>query len=186
MGIILTRRKRVGRWLRPRRWLPKHWVTFGVTVNGHQVLLFGRRFWGVSAFRITRPDGDVLIWPDASSYQEVSKVKKRKQGAEPTAASHLAAVESAVFGKMHALVAHCAATRYDDGDPRKPGWITIKTAGSAWIVEAKDPDTSSKLTAIQPTLDDALALLSLLLEAEEAPWEHDQWLAAAAAKAKKK
>lgn len=94
----------------------------------------------------------------------------------PDAPKHLAAVESNVFSKLMALVAHCAVTRYDDGDPRKPGWFTVKTMGSAWIVQVKDPDAALSLTATGQTLDDALCLAELLLSSDEAPWEPDPFL----------
>jgi len=89
---------------------------------------------------------------------------------------HLAAMESAVFSKLHSLVAHCAITKYEDGDPRKPGWFTIKTMGSAWVVQVKEPDTALQLSAVGQTLDDALALIDILLTSEEAPWEPDPFL----------
>jgi len=89
---------------------------------------------------------------------------------------HLAAIESTVFSKLHGLVSHCCVTRYDDGDPRKPGWFTIKTLGSAWVVQVKDPDAALSLTATGPTLDDALALAEILITSEEAPWEPDAFL----------
>lgn len=89
---------------------------------------------------------------------------------------HLAAVESNVFTKLPALVAHCAVTKYDDGDPRRPGWFTVKTMGSAWIVQVKDPDAALSLSATGQSLDDALILADLLLSSEEAPWEPDNFL----------
>jgi hypothetical protein len=98
---------------------------------------------------------------------------------------HLAAIESNVFTKLMGLVAHCCVTKYDDGDPRKPGWFTVKTMGSAWVVQVKDPDSAMSLSATGQTLDDALALADLLLTAEEAPWEPDPFLKRAAAPAKK-
>lgn len=105
-------------------------------------------------------------------------VKKKNQsvagGDSPF--KHLAAMESKVLDKFFNLVAHCAITKYDDGDPRRPGWITLKTMGSAWVLEAKDPDSCSRMTASAGTLDDALTLLDLLLGSEEAPWEPDPWL----------
>jgi len=94
-------------------------------------------------------------------------------------------MESVILAKYHSLVAHCAATRYDDGDPRQPGWFTVKTLGSAWLVEVKDPDTCARLVVIQATLDDAITLAALLLDSEECPWEPDPWLTAAKAKKKK-
>lgn len=103
----------------------------------------------------------------------------------PDGVKHLAAVESNVFSKLQALVAHCCVTKYDDGDPRKPGWFTIKTMGSAWVVQVKDPDACLQLQATAQSLDDALALADLLVGSEEAPWEPDSFLRAAAAKSRK-
>jgi hypothetical protein len=101
------------------------------------------------------------------------------------APSHLAAVESVLFSRLQPLVSHCTDTRYDTGEARQVGWWTVKTMGSAWVVEVKDPDTCSRLVVVQQTLDDALMLASVLLESEEAPWEPDPWLTAAKAKRKK-
>lgn len=98
---------------------------------------------------------------------------------------HLAAVESNVFAKLTSLVAHCCVTRYDDGEPRKPGWFTVKTMGSAWVVQVKEPDTCLQLQATAQSLDDALALADLLLGSEEAPWEPDLFLRSQAARSKK-
>lgn len=91
---------------------------------------------------------------------------------------HLAAMESNVFAKLHNVVAHCAVTRYDDGDPRQPGWITVKTMGSAWIVQIKDPDSCMQMSCTAQSLDDALCLADLMLGAESAPWEPDPFLRA--------
>ena len=114
-------------------------------------------------------------------------MKRKRQGDSAVPVSkHLAALESVVFGKLQAIVSHIGVTQYDDGEARKPGWITLSTLGSSWKVEAKDPDSCSKLVVVQTTLDDALALLCVLLESEEAPWEPDTWLAASAAKSKAK
>jgi len=93
-----------------------------------------------------------------------------------TGPQHLAAIDTSFFGKHLELVKHCCITRYDDGDPRKPGWFTIKTMGSAWVVQVKDPDAALSLTATGQTLDDALTLADLLLGSEEAPWEPDPFL----------
>lgn len=113
-------------------------------------------------------------------------VKKRSVESGASEAAHVAAVESVLLAKMHPLVAHCAATKYDDGSPRKPGWWTLKTMGAAWVVEVKDPDTCSRMVVVQQTVDDALALASVLLESDDAPWEPDPWLKANEAKQKKK
>lgn len=103
----------------------------------------------------------------------------------PTAANpakeirkHLAAVESSVLHQFPALVQHCCVTAYDDGDPRKPGWFTVKTMGSSWVIQLKDPDAQVSLTATAQTLDDALSLAELLISGDDAPWEPDHFLRA--------
>lgn len=103
--------------------------------------------------------------------KNVASVPKPGEGPQ-----HLAAIESNVFTRLMGLVAHCCITRYEDGDPRKPGWFTVKTMGSAWIVQVKDPDAALSLSATGQTLDDALCLADLLLTSEEAPWEPDPFL----------
>lgn len=103
-------------------------------------------------------------------------MKKRTAPANAAGAAHLAPLESDIFGRLHGLVKHMALTRYDDGDVRKPGWIVLKTFGSSWQIEVKDPDSALALRVLGPTLDDALALCCLLIESDEAPWEPDPWL----------
>lgn len=113
-------------------------------------------------------------------------MKRRSAPQEDKGVLHLAAVESDYLSKLRPLVNHCCHTQYEDKTPRKPGWWTVKTMGSAWIIEVKDPDSCSRLVVVQQTLDDALTLASVLLESEEAPWEPDPWLKAAEAKGKRK
>lgn len=116
-------------------------------------------------------------------------MKKRTGVAAPSPGDgpkHLAAMESIVFSKLHSLVAHCSVTRYDDGDPRVPGWWTVKTVGSSWVVQLKEPDTCLQMQVHGQTLDDALALADLLLGSDEAPWEPDPWARANREKSKKK
>lgn len=142
-----------------------------------KLVLCWKPFFGIYPLAIVPRDclglneGDWLQRPEKA-------VKKKNTASSPEAGRvHLAAVESNMFTKLHPLVEHMACTRYDDGDVRVPGWITIKTQGSAWQVQVKDPDSASSFVAVANSLDDALALASLLLEAEETPWEHDKWLA---------
>lgn len=91
---------------------------------------------------------------------------------------HLAAVESNLLCQFPSLIAHLAVTRYDDGDPRQTGWVQLRTQGAIWQVTAKDPDGCASLTATGGSIDDALALLELLLSAPDAPWEPDRFLMA--------
>jgi hypothetical protein len=116
-----------------------------------------------------------------------SRMKKRApqatQGAGP---EHLAAMETRVFGDLGNITAHCAVVRYEDGSPRQPGWVTMRTLGGAWQVTAKEPDAGCQLVSVANTLDDALAQLDLLLGAEDAPWELDPWARTKAAQKDKK
>lgn len=116
---------------------------------------------------------DIEYWP---SLRDLMKKKVVGAVGSAGASKHLAPVESNIFDKLHQLVAHCAVVRYDDGDPRRPGWFTVKTLGAAWVVEVKDPDACARLTATADTLDNALVLADMLLGAEEAPWEADPFL----------
>lgn len=88
---------------------------------------------------------------------------------------HLAPIDTKSMKEFPNLVMHCSVTRYDDGDPRQPGWFTIKTQGSAWVVVLKDPDSVTQMQCLGNTLDDALALAELLAGSDDAPWEVDQW-----------
>lgn len=91
---------------------------------------------------------------------------------------HSAAMESALFGRLLPFLAHMAVNRYEDGEPRKPGWVTLKTLGAIWVVQMKEPDTALSLTVTGQTIDDALALADLMLQSDEAPWEPDAFLRA--------
>jgi len=118
-----------------------------------------------------------MEYPDMGIKKRESKAKDLK---------HLAALETAIFSDRLALVEHCALLQYEDGSPRVPGWITIKTQGAAWVVQVKDPDSLSSFSSVAPTLDGALDTAALLLSCDDAPWEADRWLADAANRAKKK
>lgn len=141
---------------------------------------------GTTLYSLNRPSGVRLWAASAVSYDEVWKVKKKQPPSNTGGQKHLASVESNILAQCHALVKHCAVTQYDDGEPRRPGWLTIKTFGSAWQVEAKDPDSCLSLRVVENSLDEALQLLALLLESEEAPWELDTWLQQQAMKNRKK
>lgn len=181
----LVRNVSCGR-VRPRRWLGRDVACWVVQIGRAKVLLIGRRGFGISAWSMTRADGVHRLWRDCTYFGDLFVKKRKPRDAGADVPPHLAAVESDLFGRLLPLVAHCAETRYDDGTARTPGWWTVKTMGSAWVVEVKDPDTCSRLVVVQQTLDDALTLASVLLESDEAPWEPDPWMKAAQAKKKSK
>jgi len=120
--------------------------------------------------------------------EQEAKVKKRvpnPTAPENGAFAHNASIETKLFKDCPQFVSHLTTTRYDDGTPRQPGWVSIQTRGAAWIVTVKDPDAGAKLNATGNTLDDALALAELLLSSEEAPWEVDPFLQGQQKKKKK-
>lgn len=175
----VSSRKPVRRAIRPGQRLElrtaKHLVIFAY---------LGRE--GTKLSRWEGPHG-VQTWePLEFTYWEVIRMKKKTPPTNAGGQKHLAAVESNILAQCMALVKHCAIVQYDDGTPRKPGWVTIKTFGSAWQIEAKDPDSCLSLRVIENSLDEALQLLALLLESDEAPWEVDSWLQQQAMKLKKK
>ena len=112
--------------------------------------------------------------PDVSWERPCMKKKNAKTGAE--AGNHVAAVETKIFDGMMAIIEHMALTRYEDGDPRVPGWLRIDTHGAAWRVKVNDVDSGMSFTSIAETLDKALETAALWLACDEAPWELDRFL----------
>lgn len=103
-------------------------------------------------------------------------MKKRAAKTEGADVRHVAALETNILRDLLPLVEHCAVKKYDDGDPREPGWIQVRTQGAAWSVTVKDPDTCTSFQAVADTLDKALETAALLLSCDDAPWERDIWL----------
>jgi hypothetical protein len=170
---------------RPRRWSSRNWVGYDLAALSGVLHLMSKNWFGITAMAYTRRGETVSLWGGATYVGDVVMKKRKPRMAGDEVPPHLAAMESSIFARLHSLVAHCCATRYDDGSARTVGWWTVKTMGSAWIVEVKDPDTCSRLTVVQQTLDDALVLAALLLDSEDAPWEPDPWMKSQAAKKKK-
>lgn len=183
---ITSRRFRV-RWTRPRRWTPRRKVLYHLIWGCIRLSIWYRPWRGFHLAAVTWTDRqESVVVPQPVTKEH--RVKKRKPGGggTDTLASHLAPIESNVLAKLFNLVQHCAVVRYDDGESRQPGWFTVKTAGSAWVVQVKDPDSCCSLQAIGNTLDDALALADLLLGADDAPWEVDRFLKKQEAEKRKK
>ncbi len=86
---------------------------------------------------------------------------------------HSAAMESKLFGELLNIVKHQVITRWDDGEPRIPGTIIWRVEGTLHKLIAKEPSLRLQLPVVANTVDDAWALLDLLLGSEETPWEHD-------------
>lgn len=129
----------------------------------------------------------VFSWLETAGgrHYERPSMKKKAGALTHSDSKHLAPIESNYFSQLLALVEHAAVRKYDDGDPREPGWFTIKTQGAAWVVQVKDPDSACSFSAVGETLDKALETAVLLLGCDEAPWEPDSFLAASKARKKK-
>lgn len=99
---------------------------------------------------------------------------------------HAAPVETEILRDHMPLVEHMAVTVYDDGTPRQPGYVTVRTQGRGWTVDVKDPDTCLSYRVLGETLDEAIETAALLLAGDAAPWEPDPWLRRTAAERRKK
>lgn len=129
--------------------------------------------WVSARWRVGERLGD----PDSGEEYERPDVKKRTSTVSGVdSPRHRAAVETTLLSTIMPLVEHMCITRYDDGDPREPGWVTIKTMGAAWVVQIKDPDSGTSFQSIGDTLDKALETAALLLSCDEAPWANDPFL----------
>lgn len=171
---------------RPRQWLPREKGQWWVGWMARKWLLQWRPRKGICCLvcspwgqQVTGLGGGRLEWewPDMA-------IKRRK--ADEGTSPNLVEMSSAYLEKLLPLIEHCAARQYDDGSPREPGWITIKTQGSAWVVQVKDPDTACSFTSVAATIDNALETAAIMLASDEAPWERDAFLEAANARKKKK
>jgi len=114
--------------------------------------------------------------PGLPGLREIPNVKKKTAAAASGPERHLAAVESEILRDHLAIIEHLAVTQYDDGDPRQPGWITIRTQGRAWVCDVKDPDSACSFRILATTVDELLESVQELLNSENSPWEPDQYL----------
>lgn len=172
-----TTGRRASRARRPCQWSPQGGFWLRMRWSRYRLDLYHSRRRGYNPVTLVTYSGTNVVKVSNFVPPELGKVKKKSLETAPEGQfKHLAPMESKVLTSFDQVIAHCAVVRYDDGDPRKPGWIVLKTLGSAWVLEAKDPDTCSRMTASAGTLDDALTLMDLLLGSEQAPWEPDQWL----------
>lgn len=168
------------RWLctrRVRQWARRSTFTLWLSWLDRTVEVLYQPRTGYIPMGVTKGRGG--RGPVIAVYAEPEVTMKRKSTVVTGSAggpSHIAPIDCTTLSQFPSLVAHCCVTRYDDGEPRRPGWLTIKTLGAAWIVQVKDPDGACGLTATSQTLDDALTLAELLVSSDDAPWEPDPFL----------
>lgn len=115
---------------------------------------------------------EVTLFPPLAEVSLKKKIPQSGQQSGPTSAADLSSV---CFARLPHVLEHLAVVRYEDGSPRQPGSIFVRTLGVAWAVTAMDPDSGCRLPVVANSLDDALAALDLLLGAEDAPWEVDPY-----------
>ena len=171
---------------RPGHWLPRQGCGYYLVVGRYQVGLQWVPFQGIHLRSISwRPPNSWEVPGLIEQWEKPSMaIKKRATASQPGV--QLAAVESEMFAGLMSLIEHCALRSYADGETREPGWFTVKTQGAAWIVQVKDPDTCSSFQAVAATPDKAFELAAALLASDDAPWEHDKWLADSKSRLKKK
>lgn len=172
--------------VRPRKWLPKGLSIFYLNTGRYTFELTAKSRRGICVTaRWAR--GDRLRGQASEQCRwEYPSMAIRKREVRDNAVQHLAAVETRVFAEHLALVEHCCLRKYEDGSDRDVGWFTIKTTGAAWVVQVKDPDSCCSFQVVADTLDKAFDSANLLLACDDAPWEHDTWLAKAKMEKKKK
>lgn len=171
--------------VRPCRWLPRvvcYWYVWRRNWRYHLTGSRGHGIWVRSAEERDRQSVTRVL---RTFDFERPLMKKRESAKAAGDARHLASVETETFSDLMSLVEHCAIRKYDDGDARETGWITVKVKGAAWVVQVKDPDTACSFEAIADTLDKALQTAALMLSCDEAPWEQDTFLAANKARKRK-
>lgn len=173
------------RWRRRSKWLPKHYMQLSVKRGGFLLRCWynpGRGLYPAWSKWTDRRDAHAVVY----RYPEMD-VKKRTAVASPAPGDgpkHLAPLTSKNFQSLPNLVMHCCVCKYDDGDPRQPGWLSIRSQGAAWVVTLKDPDTGTQMQCLGNTLDDALALADMMAGSDDAPWEIDPWAKKQASKKK--
>lgn len=124
--------------------------------------------------------------PGDPALKRVPDVKKKVAAASGPGERHLAPVESEILRDFLSIIEHCAVVQYDDGDPRQPGWITVRTQGRAWVADVKDPDSGCSFRLLATTFDELLESLQELLSCDQAPWEPDHYLKSKAKQPRKK
>lgn len=175
--VLVTLLRRTGR-IMPCRWASRS--NFGITLKWgcYYLNVWYRPRVGYYPASLHRGS----MWGEPSWVCPTQEIPVKRRMV-PAAASpedaprHLVTLESAVLGKLSNLIAHLSVTRYDDGQPRQPGTIILRTQGTNWVMVVKEPDAACQMSLVASRLDDVLALADLMLGTDEAPWEHDPWAA---------
>lgn len=95
-------------------------------------------------------------------------------------------MESKVLHRFLALRQFLSARSYEGGGVRLPGKMWLDGGASGYSITLKDVDQALQITVRAGTLDDVFSAAELVLGAENAPWEVDQYQAERRAEKKKK
>lgn len=169
-GRILPRRATRFWWVTGNLWLLVDWTP--------------REGLWVSSVRRDGPRGELLLVNDRP--MRMKAVKRRQPIATDGVIINPLLIETVIWRKVPQLVEFVAATAYEDGSARRPGYITIRNRMIMWEVTLYDPDSGMRLACAGRTLDDALQLADRSLLAAEAPWEIDRYLTEQLSPKKKK
>lgn len=164
------------KWRKRYRWLAKGNYRLLLTRGCLKLEVWYQDGRGIYPWRLHR-EGDPLR-PSVVFPMVTRAMKKRTAASAPQPGEgpkSLAPLTTKSMVQFPNLMLFCSVVRYDDGDPRQPGWFQIRTDGSAWKVVLKDTDTASQMTCLGNTIDDAMALAELYCAADDAPWEPDPW-----------
>lgn len=161
---------------RVRRFYPRGWFELRVRRGPYLYRLVHRPYVGLihDAWAYDPPYASFLCphWVEVG--ETWMKQVQLSKGLEVPAT--LASTSSGLLSACPLLIAHCAALRFDDGTPRRPGWLTITTQSSSWKASVKCPNAGASFSVLAPSVDDMLGMVELLLETDAAPWERDEWL----------
>jgi len=163
--------------VKPRRFMPKGTSFFRVGLDDLVYHLTSEWWVGIHLVGISyrgalrRERGDRYIMVRRPIVKQKTAAAAAGDGAK-----HVAAMETTLLRDLMPIIEHCALVRYDDGQVRLPGWVTIKTLGAAWIVQVKDPDSANSFQFVAETIDRALEGAALLLACDDAPWQPDAFL----------
>lgn len=129
------------------------------------------------------PDCPYKIYP--WRYKEPGVKKREKLG---LAGGNLPGAPSAsvILSKCPTVREYITAKSYDNGDPREVSVLRITTRGTQWQFTLTDPDYQLRLPVQASECDKGLLLLEALLQAPDAPWEHDPYAKEVKAKKGKK
>jgi hypothetical protein len=84
---------------------------------------------------------------------------------------------SVILAKLPNVRDFLSSTAWDDGSPRVPGKMSLTANGTVWEVTLQCPSTASRMTFRGGKLDDVLTLAEQYVNAPDAPWEVDRYLA---------